>query len=76
MNLHWRYRRAAVLHGFPPAGRDQADPLRLQLRLVENQDHEFYETEHPDAISVAAHNYRQRRRQAILAELVEWKDSL
>ena len=66
--------RAAVLQVLPPAGLHQAETLLSQLTLVENQDHEFYEIEAPDAISVAAHNYRQRRRQDILAELIELKD--
>jgi len=66
--------RAAIVHVLPPSGQDQAESLLSQLTVVENQDHEFYEIEAPDAISVAAHNYRQRRRQDILAESTELRD--
>ena len=66
--------REAVLHVLPAGDRDQAEALLSQLTVVENQDHEFYEIEEPDAPSIAAHNYRQRRRQDILAELIELKD--
>jgi hypothetical protein len=66
--------RAAVVHVLPPENRPHAESLLCQLSVVENQDQEFYEVEEPDAICVAAHNYRQRRRQDILAELIELKD--
>lgn len=66
--------RAAVVHVLPRSGQAQAEPLLSKLTLVESQDQKFYDSEEPDAISVAAHNYRQRRRQDILAELIELKD--
>jgi hypothetical protein len=66
--------RAAVVHVLPPENHSQAESLCYQLSQVENQDHEFYAADEPDAICVAAHNYRQRRRQDILAELIELKN--
>jgi hypothetical protein len=66
--------RAAVVHVLPPENHLKAESLCYQLSVVENQDQEFYEVDEPDAICVAAHSYRQRRRQDILAELIELKD--
>ena len=65
---------AAVVYVLPPENRPQAESLLSQLRIVETQDQEFYEADEPDTISAAAHNYRQRRRQDILAELIELKE--
>lgn len=58
---------------FREGGQDPGPGRNLpsQLTVLENQDQQLYETEVRDAASLAAHNYRQRRRQDILAELVE-----
>jgi hypothetical protein len=66
--------KAAVAHVLPPENRPKAESLCFELSQVENQDQQFYEAEEPDAVCVAAHNYRQRRRQDILAELIELKN--
>jgi hypothetical protein len=66
--------RAAAIHVLPLEKHAKAETLCYQLSIVENQDQEFYEVEEPDAVCIAAHNYRQRRRQDILAELIELKD--
>ncbi len=64
----------AVMHVMPNADSDPARTLLSQLNVVEIQDHEFLSLSHSDAISVAAHLYRQRRKQNILEELLELQD--
>ncbi len=62
------------MHVMPNADSDPARTLLSQLNVVEIQDHEFLSLSHSDAISVAAHLYRQRRKQNILEELLELQD--
>ena len=67
--------REAIHQVVPFAIQDQAEVLVLQLGIIEHQCHGFYEIEVPDAIAIALHNYHQRRKREILAELDELKDS-
>ena len=66
--------RAAIHQVEPFQIQEKAEPLVLQLSLIETQSREF-EIEVPDAFAIAVHNYRQRLKQDILEELDELKDS-
>jgi hypothetical protein len=67
--------RAAVLHVLPRNTQDEAKSLVAELSDIEEQEREFTRLTEPDRVAFSAHKFRERRRQDILGDLAELKES-
>jgi hypothetical protein len=65
--------RSSLVEEFESGVPAAAEALLGELGVVERQDRAYFMAESHDDDSIAAYNYRQRRRKDILAELLELK---